>query len=143
MSTVAYTLDKENRGDHARLTVLVVEDFDEIRFMTRVMLEVSGYCVVEAINGLEAIEVAQRERPDLVLMDLNLPRLDGFAATRRIRELSELRGVPIVAVTAYGTAEHRSRAIASGCDEFITKPINFVQLKELLGCLLRPDKAVA
>jgi CheY-like chemotaxis protein len=100
------------------------------------MLEVKGYRVLEASDGRQAIEAALSEKPDLVLMDLNLPRCDGFVTTRRLREQSELREVPIVAVTAHGTSEYRSRAIAAGCDEFITKPINFTLLEKILSDLL-------
>ena len=142
-STVAHIFKEHRQGNKMSPTVLVVEDFDDTRFMLRVMLEVNGYHVIEASDGLQAVEVAQSERPDLILMDMNLPQLDGFAATRRIREQIELRKMPIVAVTAYGTSEYRSKAIAAGCDEFITKPINFAKLKEMLSHLLVNLKAVA
>src|SRR5919107_6147165 len=89
-------LMEENR--EARPTVLVVEDFEDNRFMMRRLLEMSGYRVIEAVNGQEAVETARREHPDLILMDLSLPLLDGLAATRRIREQDGLSKVPIVAV---------------------------------------------
>ena len=142
-STVAHIFIEHRQGNKMSPTVLVVEDFDDTRFMLRVMLEVNGYHVIEASDGLQAVEVARSEKPDLILMDMNLPQLDGFAATRRIREQIELRKMPIVAVTAYGTSEYRSKAIAAGCDEFITKPINFAKLKEMLSHLLLNLKAVA
>jgi two-component system cell cycle response regulator DivK len=117
-------------------TVLVVEDFDETRLMIKMSLNMRGYRVVEAVNGQEAVEMARREHPNLILMDLSLPVLDGFAATRRIREDAALRDVPIVAVTAHATAEYRNKAQAAGCDEYVTKPINFDQLGTLLKRLL-------
>ena len=104
--------------------------------MMRRLLEMSGYQVVEAVNGQEAIEVARRERPDLILMDLSLPLLDGLAATRHIRGQEALRQVPIVAVSAHDTADFHAEALAAGCDEYITKPIDFEQLETLLVSLL-------
>ena len=121
-------------------TILVVEDFEDNRFMMRRLLEMSGYQVVEAVNGQEAIEVARREQPDLILMDLSLPLLDGLAATRHIREQQPLRAVPIVAVSAHDTADFHAEALAAGCDEYITKPIDFEQLESLLDSLLRRRK---
>src|SRR5687767_4185216 len=115
------------------LTVMVVEDFEDNRFMMRRLLEMSGYRVVEAINGQEAVETARRELPDLILMDLSLPLLDGLAATRRIREQKELSKVPIVAVSAHDTADFHADALAAGCNEYVTKPIDFDQLEELLN----------
>ena len=117
------------------LTVMVVEDFEDNRFMMRRLLEMSGYRVVEAINGQEAVDKAQRELPDLILMDLSLPLLDGLAATRRIREQEELKKVPIVAVSAHDTADFHAEALAAGCNEYVTKPIDFDQLESLLSRL--------
>ena len=117
-------------------TVLVVEDFEDNRFMMRRLLEMSGYRVLEAINGEEAVEIAKRERPGLILMDLSLPLLDGLAATRRIRQHKELRDVPIVAVSAHDTADYHADALAAGCNDYVTKPIDFDQLEALLGRLL-------
>lgn len=116
--------------------VLVVEDFEDNRFMMKRLLEMSGYQVVEAINGQEAIEVAQRELPDLILMDLSLPLLDGLSATRRIRVRPELEKVPIVAVSAHDTADFHAEALAAGCNEYVTKPIDFDELESLLKRLI-------
>ncbi|HEV2707154.1 MAG TPA: response regulator [Pyrinomonadaceae bacterium] len=121
----------------AGLTVLVVEDFEDNRFMMRRLLEMSGYRVVEAVNGQEAVETATRERPDLILMDLSLPLLDGLAATRRIRQQDGLSQVPIVAVSAHDTADFHADALAAGCNEYVTKPIDFDQLEGLLSRLIR------
>ncbi len=116
--------------------VMVVEDFEDNRFMMRRLLEMSGYRVVEAMNGEEAVEVARREQPNLILMDLSLPLLDGLAATRRIRQHAELRDVPIVAVSAHDTADFHADALAAGCNDYVTKPIDFDQLESLLLRLL-------
>ena len=125
----------ETNGE--RPTVLVVEDFEDNRFMMRRLLEMSGYRVVEAVNGAQAVEVAASERPDLILMDLSLPKLDGLAATRRIRQHADLRDVPIVAVSAHDTADFHAEALAAGCNEYVTKPIDFDQLVQLLSRLIK------
>jgi CheY-like chemotaxis protein len=117
-------------------TIMVVEDFEDNRFMMRRLLEMSGYHVLEAVNGEEAVEIAKRERPHLILMDLSLPLLDGLAATRRIRQEASLRDVPIVAVSAHDTADFHADALAAGCNDYVTKPIDFDQLEALLGKLL-------
>jgi len=117
-------------------TVLVVEDFEDNRFMMRRLLEMSGYRVIEAVNGQEAVDKAYAERPDLILMDLSLPHLDGLAATRRIRAYDGLGKVPIVAVSAHDTADFHADALAAGCNEYVTKPIDFDQLERLLSRLV-------
>src|SRR5919107_1761448 len=127
-------LMEENR--EARPTVLVVEDFEDNRFMMRRLLEMSGYHVVEAVNGQQAVELAGDESPDVILMDLSLPMLDGLAATRKIRERDRLARVPIVAVSAHDSADFHAEALAAGCNEYVTKPIDFDQLIQLLDRLL-------
>ena len=121
-------------------TVLLVEDFEDNRFMMRRLLEMSGYRVVEAVNGKEAVEKAKDERPDLILMDLSLPHLDGLAATRRIRQQDGLGKVPIVAVSAHDTADFHADALAAGCNEYVTKPIDFDQLESLLERLVPKNR---
>jgi CheY-like chemotaxis protein len=127
-------MDRQNGGGSP--VVMVVEDFEDNRFMMRRLLEMSGYRVLEAINGEEAVELAYRERPQLILMDLSLPQLDGLAATRRIRQNADLRNVPIVAVSAHDTADFHADALAAGCNDYVTKPIDFDQLEALLNRLL-------
>ncbi|HZI18175.1 MAG TPA: response regulator [Pyrinomonadaceae bacterium] len=117
-------------------TVLVVEDFEDNRFMMRRLLEMSGFRVLEAVNGLQAVELAAAERPDIILMDLSLPMLDGLAATRRIREQDGLGRVPIIAVSAHDSADFHAEALAAGCNEYVTKPIDFDRLVELLDQVL-------
>ncbi len=120
--------------------VLVVEDHDDTRELIRTALERGGYRVVEASDGEEAVAAARRERPRLVLMDATLPRVDGLAATRRIRQHPELRDVPIVAVSAHDTADFHADALAAGCNDYVTKPIDFDQLEALLSRLL-PERS--
>ena len=118
---------------------MVVEDFEDNRFMMRRLLEMSGYRVVEAVNGEQAVEIAAKERPSLILMDLSLPLLDGLAATRRIRQYEALRRVPIIAVSAHDTSDFHADALAAGCNDYVTKPIDFEQLEKLLIRLLPKD----
>jgi len=117
-------------------TVLLVEDTEDNRFMMRRLLEMAGYGVVEATNGEEAVRLAKSERPDLILMDLSLPVIDGLAATRAIRKLDGFGKVPIVAVSAHDTSDFQTDAITAGCDSYITKPIDFSQLEVLIARLL-------
>ncbi len=117
-------------------TILVVEDYEDTRFAMRLSLEDQGYRILEAANGQEAVDIALRERPDIILMDLSLPVLDGLIATQRIRESPEMRDAIIVAVTAHQEADYRTKALAAGCNAYVTKPIDFDWLNELLGNLL-------
>jgi len=117
-------------------TVLLVEDTEDNRFMMRRLLEMSGYHVIEATNGEEAVRLAESERPDLILMDLSLPVIDGLAATRAIRKLAGCKDTPIVAVSAHDTSDFQGEALAAGCNSYITKPIDFSQLEILIARLL-------
>ncbi|MET0649911.1 MAG: response regulator [Pyrinomonadaceae bacterium] len=118
------------------LTILVVEDYEDTSLAMRLALEHKGYHILEASDGEQAVQLAARVRPDVVLMDLNLPVLDGFAAAERIRANPELKETVIVAVTAHHDPEHRSRALAAGCNAFVTKPIDFEWLGDLISNLL-------
>jgi CheY-like chemotaxis protein len=111
---------------------LLVEDFEDSRFMMRKLLEMAGYAVVEASDGEQAIELAVKEKPALILMDLSLPKLDGLAATRQIRRYEGLGHTPIVAISAHDSPETRTEALDAGCDEYVTKPIDFDQLGALV-----------
>ena len=111
---------------------LVVEDFEDSRFMMRSLLEMAGYSVVEASDGEQAVKLAAEKRPALILMDLSLPKLDGLAATRQIRKDTVGVKIPIVAVSAHDSPQSRSEALAAGCNEYVTKPIDFDRLDELL-----------
>ncbi len=119
--------------DEARLTVMVVDDNEDLREMLRYMVERLGYRVVEAENGREAIELARHRCPDMILMDLSMPVMDGFAATRLLREMEVMCHVPIVAVSANRREHSQAEALAAGCNEYLTKPVNFHQLYSLLG----------
>jgi chemosensory pili system protein ChpA (sensor histidine kinase/response regulator) len=117
-------------------TILVAEDDADIRLMMGTLLGMKGYRVVESADGPETLEVAQRERPDIILMDLQLPRLNGFAVARFIRQSEALRLTPIVVVSAHDPARHRNLALAAGCNAYVQKPIDFERLDELIVSLL-------
>ena len=123
-------MEKHERGEQ---TIMVVEDYDDTRQLLRQALEAKGYRVLEAINGQEAVEVSLREHPDLILMDLDLPILDGIAAMQQIREQADTTEVPIVAVTAYPMSYTHVKAFAKGCNEYMAKPIDFAELEEILN----------
>lgn len=117
-------------------TVLLVEDTEDNRFMMRRLLEMAGYQVVEAMNGEEAVKLARTATPHLILMDLSLPIIDGLAATRLIRKFPELQSTPIIAVSAHDTSDFQSEAIDAGCNSYVTKPIDFNELEQLIQQLL-------
>lgn len=102
--------------------VLVVEDYQDAREMYAAYLQFSGYRVAEATNGLEAIEQAHALLPDIILMDLALPKMDGWEATRRLKMDDATRHIPIVALTGHALAGHAEGARQAGCDSFVTKP---------------------
>jgi CheY-like chemotaxis protein len=112
---------------------MVVEDYEDTRLLLKQGLEMMGYAVLEAVNGEEAVDIADREHPDLILMDLDLPILDGIAATQCIRQNPELENVPIVAVTAYPMSYSHVKAFAKGCNEYMRKPIDMTELAELVN----------
>ena len=115
------------------LTILLVEDVDDTRYFMRLELEHLGYRVIEAEDGTRAVELALQEYPDVILMDLSLPNLDGLEATRLIREDQRMQKVPIVAITAHQEANFRQDAKASGFDAYVTKPIDMDWLSELIS----------
>ena len=124
----------DTQPNHAK--ILLVEDTEDNRFMMRRLLEMDGYAVVEARNGHEAVTIAKMEKPQLILMDLSLPVIDGLAATRLLRQIPEFTETPIIAVSAHDTADFKGDALAAGCNSYITKPINFAELEELIERLL-------
>lgn len=114
-------------------TILVVDDSTDTRRMLRHSLEAWNYRVVEARNGQEAVEVARRECPDLIVMDLNMPRMDGLEATQRIRECREVcKSAPIIAVTAYDTYGMEEAALEAGCNAYVRKPFESDELERLV-----------
>ena len=113
-------------------TILVVEDYDDVRSLMKLLLESYGYQVTEAADGLEAVESIREPFPDLVLMDVSMPRMDGLAATKAIRKLDGASEIPIIAVSAFGN-QYYERAIEAGCNTLINKPVDFENIKLLLN----------
>jgi len=116
--------------------VLLVEDNPQNRYLVTFLLEKNGYEVISAEDGETAVEMAMQQVPDLILMDVQLPLLDGYEATRRIKADERTKHIPLVALTAHSMKGDRGKALAAGCDEYITKPVDaeglLVRIRELL-----------
>ena len=108
--------------------ILIVEDQEDNRVILRDLLSQAGYELIEAADGAEGVALAQRERPDLILMDIQLPVIDGYEATRRIKGNADLKAIPIIAVTSYALSGDEAKARAAGCDGYVTKPFSPRQL---------------
>jgi CheY-like chemotaxis protein len=114
-----------------RKKVLIAEDYDDTRNLMRFLLESFGYQVLEAADGKEAVNTVEKEHPDLVLMDISMPVMDGLTATQMIRKSTTCANLPIIAVTAYGDSYYR-RAMEAGCDDLINKPLDFDNLEPVI-----------
>jgi CheY-like chemotaxis protein len=117
-------------------TILVVDDFEDTRLLLRTWLQRRGFRVIEAEDGLEAVKRATTENPDLIIMDMEMPQLDGLAATRQIRLVEKLGEVPIVAVSAYGADQFREQALAAGCNEYVSTPFEPKSLERIIRSLM-------
>ena len=122
--------------EKAKPTILVVDDFDDTRLLFRTWLERKGFLVIEAEDGNEAVSLAENKRPDLIIMDLEMPELDGLAATRKIRNIKGLENVPVLAVSAYGAEQFREDALAAGCNEYVSTPFEPEALETLIRSLV-------
>lgn len=118
-------------------TILVVEDLEDSRVLIRYVLENLGYTVIEAEDGFKAVELVRRQIPDLILMDMALPLINGLAATKMIKQFRETAKVPIIAMTASGQFIYQ-QAIEAGCNELIAKPIDIDTLKPIIESYLNP-----
>jgi CheY-like chemotaxis protein len=129
----------------SKSTILVAEDDEDNRFIMKMLLEMRGYRVVTAANGHEAIANAEREHPDLILMDLRMPLMNGLTTTRQLRQHSDVRlcQLPVIALSAYDPAQHRAVAIAAGCNDYVTKPIDYDGLEKLIETFLPARKQPA
>lgn len=116
--------------------ILIVEDNEMNRDMLSRRLERRGFAVVMAVDGRQGVEMTRGEKPDLVLMDMSLPVMDGWAATRAIKEDPELARIPVIALTAHAMEGDREKAMAAGCDDYDTKPIELPRLLEKIGKFL-------
>jgi len=117
-------------------TILLVEDNEMNRDMLSRRLERRGYDVIVAVDGEDGVARAAADRPDLVVMDMSLPGIDGWEATRQLKAAAETSAIPVLALTAHAMAGDRERAVAAGCDEFDTKPVDFPRLLEKIAALL-------
>jgi CheY-like chemotaxis protein len=118
-------------------TLLLVEDNEMNRDMLSRRLERRGYTVTIAVDGQQGIDLATSGQPDLILMDMSLPVVDGWEATRQLKSADATRAIPIIALTAHAMAGDREKATEAGCDEYDTKPIEFPRLLEKIEALLR------
>tara|TARA_A100000171_G_scaffold24516_2_gene22779 strand:+ start:190 stop:555 length:366 start_codon:yes stop_codon:yes gene_type:complete len=116
--------------------ILLVEDNEMNRDMLSRRLTRKGYEIVMAVDGEEGVEMALSQNPDLILMDMSLPKIDGWEATRRIKASDETRSIPVIALTAHAMSEDRDKAIEAGCDEFDTKPVELPRLLEKIKSFL-------
>ena len=116
--------------------ILMIEDNEQNRDALSRRLQRRGYDVITAVDGQEGVAMAQAERPDLILMDLNLPDVDGWEATRRLKEAPETRAIPIMAMTAHAIAGDQERALQAGCDDYHAKPVDFQRLLTQIEALL-------
>jgi CheY-like chemotaxis protein len=117
--------------------ILIVEDNEENRDSMSRRLQRRGFATVVACDGKAGLLVAQAERPDLILMDMNMPELDGWEATRQIKAIAELKEIPVLALTAHALAGDRDRAVAAGCADYHTKPVDFTKLLNQIEALLQ------
>ena len=123
-------------------TILIVEDNELNRDMLSRRLQRRGYEVVLAIDGEDGLDVARASAPDLVLMDMSLPVVDGWEATRRLKADAALRHIPVIALTAHAMANDREKAMEAGCDDYDTKPIELPRLLAKMEALLRAREVV-
>ena len=108
--------------------ILIVEDQEDNRIILRRLLSKAGYDLIEAMNGEDGVALALSIRPDLILMDIQLPVMDGYEATRRIKSNAELKSIPVIAVTSYALSGDEAKARAAGCDAYVAKPFSPRQL---------------
>lgn len=121
--------------------ILIVEDNEMNRDMLSRRLERRGYTVVTALDGEQGLTAAQSENPDLILMDMSLPIMDGWEATRRLKSQAETSGIPVIGLTAHAMTGDRDKAMAAGCDDYDTKPIELPRLLEKIESLLGRSSA--
>lgn len=116
--------------------ILLVEDHPQNSYLMTYLLEGRGYEVEAVVDGVEALQALERRTPDLILMDMQLPRVNGYEATRRIKADARFKHIPLVAVTAHSMRGDQDKAVAAGCDLYVTKPINGDELLALVEKLL-------
>ena len=120
--------------------ILYVEDNDDNVFVIRGRLTRLGFEMVVAVDGEQGVAMAETEAPDLILMDLRLPGIDGWEATRRLKAAPETKAIPVIALSAYAMAGDREKALAAGCDDYVTKPVDFAKLLERIRTILARER---
>jgi CheY-like chemotaxis protein len=123
----------------ARKKILLVDDSRTSLFMERMVLRGEPFDLLTAEDGLQALEIAVRERPDLVLMDIVMPRMDGLSALKALRARKETQNIPVIMVTTRGEGDNVEEAFASGCSDYVTKPIDPVELLSKIGNLVAQE----
>ena len=113
--------------------MLIVEDNMDTYELVRFILEKNGYDVFLAMNGRDGVNAASKQKPDLIVMDLSMPEMDGWTATRLIKQDNQTSSIPLIALTAHVLPGDRQRAVDSGCDEYITKPMDLLELVETVN----------
>jgi CheY-like chemotaxis protein len=121
--------------------ILIVEDNPQNMRLIQMTLEMRGYVLLEAIDGEEGLNTAIRERPDLIIMDIQLPKMNGLDVVRKLRQTSGFEGVPIIAITAYAMKSDEERSIEAGCNAYLPKPINTRELPKIISDMLSNKKA--
>ena len=116
--------------------ILYVEDNEDNVYMLSRRLKRKGFDIVVAVDGEQGVEMASTEKPDLILMDLSLPKMDGWTATKRIKSNNDLKSIPIIALSAHAMEEHKQRAIESGCNDYDTKPVDIERLLSKISAQL-------
>ena len=116
--------------------ILIVEDNPRNMRLLEMTLRAKGYTLLEATDGGKALDMAVRERPDFIIMDIQLPKVNGLAVTRKLRGMPEFRHIPIIAITAYAMKGDRERVIRAGCDAYLPKPINTRELPGMIAAML-------
>jgi Response regulator containing CheY-like receiver, AAA-type ATPase, and DNA-binding domains len=135
------TVESTQMNESGTQTILLVEDYKDSREMITLLLEEYGYWILEAQNGKEAIDLAARQTPDLVITDFNLPDIDGTTLIKRLRSLGEkMSHIPIIMVTAQSPSELYQLAEAAGCTRVLTKPIDFSILENMIARLLQDSR---
>ena len=122
------------------MRILYVEDNDDNVFVLKSRLQRAGHAVQVATDGEQGVAAVLAQLPDLVIMDLSLPVVDGWEATRRLKSMPQTRHIPVLALSAHAMSGDRERAIAAGCDDFDTKPVDFVRLQEKIAALTSVDR---
>jgi two-component system cell cycle response regulator DivK len=135
---VGMAMGDEGMGKDSAPKILVVEDNQDNREMVVKVLKFNGYQVIEAVDGEEAIEKAKTEAPALILLDIYLPKMDGYEVAKRLKGDTGLKDIPVVALTAHAMKGNREQALAAGCDGYITKPIDIRELPKQIQHFLKP-----